>query len=124
MKDFAPLGNKSIALFAVAFVDNWHWWGFVLVLMMSALHQVDASLYEAAILEGINPVQKLFYITLPQIRSSIIIHTSSLSLWRPSRRLITCGLMTSGGPAGATERRLHGSTSEPSSTMRPVTVRH
>ena len=45
LADFAPLGNESQALYAAAFVDNWHFWGFVLVLMMSALHQVDTSLY-------------------------------------------------------------------------------
>ena len=102
MKDFAPLGNKSIALFAVAFVDNWHWWGFVLVLMMSALHQVDASLYEAAVLEGINPVQKLFYITLPQIRASIISYFIFIIV-ASFKTFDYVWVMTSGGPAGATE---------------------
>ena len=31
LADFAPLGNEKQALYAAAFVDNWHWWGFVLV---------------------------------------------------------------------------------------------
>lgn len=35
------LGNPKIALYSVAFVDNWHWWGFIMVLFLGALQQVD-----------------------------------------------------------------------------------
>lgn len=102
LADFAPLGNQHQALFAVAFVDNWHWWGFVLVLMMSALHQVDASLHEAAELEGANIWQQFFYVTIPQIKPTLISYlifdvvasfTTFDWIW----------IMTQGGPAGATE---------------------
>ena len=40
------IGDPAIALYSVAFVDNWHWWGFVMVMFMSALQQVDPSMYE------------------------------------------------------------------------------
>lgn len=101
-KGFAPLGNKKMALFAVAFVDNWHWWGFVLVLMMSALHQVDQSLYEAAVIEGIGPFQKFFYVTLPQIKASIISYFIFIVV-ASFKTFDYVWVMTSGGPAGATE---------------------
>lgn len=101
-KNFAPLGDKKIALFAVAFVDNWHWWGFVLVLMLSALHQVDQSLYEAAIIESINPIQKFFYVTLPQIKSSVISYFIFIIV-ASFKTFDYVWVMTSGGPAGATE---------------------
>lgn len=99
---FAPLGDRNIALYACAFVDNWHWWGFVLVLMMSALHQVSADLYEAADLEGANFFKKLIHVTIPQIRPTIASYfifviiatfTTFDYVW----------IMTQGGPAGATE---------------------
>lgn len=99
---FAPLGNEKQALYAAAFVDNWHFWGFVLVLMMSALHQVDTSLHEAAEIEGANSFQILFKVTLPQIKPTImsyfvfVIVASFMTfdyVW----------IMTQGGPAGATE---------------------
>lgn len=72
MAGFAPLGNEKQALYAAAFVDNWHWWGFVLVLMLSALHQVDTSLYEVAKTEGANAWQTLIHVTIPQIKPTII----------------------------------------------------
>ena len=102
LSDFAPLGNESQALYAAAFVDNWHFWGFVLVLMMSALHQVDTSLYEAARIEGANPIQMLFHVTLPQIKPTII----SYFVFVIVASFMTFDyvwIMTQGGPAGATE---------------------
>lgn len=102
LADFAPLGNQGQALYACAFVDNWHWWGFVLVLMMSALHQVDTSLYDAARTEGANGWQMLINVTIPQIKPTIISYfvfviiaafTTFDYVW----------IMTQGGPAGSTE---------------------
>jgi raffinose/stachyose/melibiose transport system permease protein len=101
-KGFAPLGNKNIALFAVAFVDNWHWWGFVLVLMMSALHQVDFNLHEAALIEGANSVQIFFKVTLPQIIHSIISYFVFIIV-ASFKTFDYVWVMTGGGPAGATE---------------------
>ena len=102
MKNFAPLASRTMALYAVAFVDNWHWWGFVLVLMLSALHQVDHSLYEAAMIEGVNPIQKFFYITLPQIKSSIVSYFVFVIV-ASFKTFDYVWVMTGGGPAGATE---------------------
>jgi len=70
--------------------------------MMSALHQVDSSLYEAAKIEGANPFQTLVHVTLPQIKPTITSYfvfvviatfTTFDYVW----------IMTQGGPAGATE---------------------
>lgn len=59
------------ALVTVAFVDIWHWWGFLLVIFMSALQQIDPFLYESADLEGATERQKLWYITIPSIKQTI-----------------------------------------------------
>jgi raffinose/stachyose/melibiose transport system permease protein len=44
----AFFGDQRLALPSVAFVDNWHWWGFVLVLFLTAMQSVDRDLYDAA----------------------------------------------------------------------------
>ena len=100
--EFAPLGNTKLALFAVAFVDNWHWWGFVLVLMISALHQVDTELYDAAAIDGTNTFQKFLYVTLPQIKNSILSYLvfNIVACWKTFDYV---WIMTQGGPAGSTE---------------------
>ncbi|MGD1816303.1 MAG: carbohydrate ABC transporter permease [Pleomorphochaeta sp.] len=60
------------ALYSVAFVDMWHWWGFLLVIFLSALQQIDSMLYESAEIEGASEIQKLYYITIPSIKPTLI----------------------------------------------------
>ncbi len=102
LSNFAPLGNGKIALYAVAFVDNWHWWGFVLVLMFSALHQVDRSLLEAATVEGAGPIRKFFSVTIPQIKPTIMSYFTFIII-ASFTTFDYVWIMTQGGPANATE---------------------
>jgi len=96
------IGNEKLALYAVAFVDNWHWWGFVMVLMLAALHQVDATLHEAAILDGAGRIRRFASVTIPQIMPTIM----TLIMFTIIGSFLTFDyvwIMTQGGPAGATE---------------------
>lgn len=102
LSNFAPLGNSKLALYAVAFVDNWHWWGFVLVLMFSALHQVDRSLLEAATVEGAGALRKFFSVTIPQIRPTILSYFTFIII-ASFTTFDYVWIMTQGGPANATE---------------------
>lgn len=96
------LGNPKIALYAVAVVDNWHWWGFVMVLMLSALHQVDPALYEAAKVEGANKWQEFRYITIPGIRPTLFFIVMMTIIWS-FLQFDYIWVMTMGGPAQSTE---------------------
>jgi raffinose/stachyose/melibiose transport system permease protein len=71
----------SNALFSVAMVDMWHWWGFLLVIFLGALQQIDPMLYESATVEGANELQKLFRITIPSIRSTIVFIVLATMVW-------------------------------------------
>lgn len=96
------LGNPKIALYAVAFVDNWHWWGFVMVLFLGALQQVDPALYEAAKVDGANRFQELLHVSIPGIRQTIAFVLIMTSIWS----FLTFDyvyIMTNGGPANSTE---------------------
>lgn len=96
------IGDPKLALYSVAFVDNWHWWGFVMVLFISALHQIDVCLYEAASIEGASPVQKFWYVTIPQIRPTLM----TIMMITMIGAFLTFDyvyIMTQGGPGQATE---------------------
>lgn len=96
------LGNPKIALFSVAFVDNWHWWGFVMVLFLGALQQVDPALYEAARVDGANSFQELIHVSIPGIRQTIAFVLIMTVMWS----FLTFDyvyVMTNGGPANSTE---------------------
>ena len=96
------LGEPKIALFSVAFVDNWHWWGFVMVLFLGALQQVDPTLYEAARVDGANGLQELIHVSIPGIRQTIACVLIMTIMWS----FLTFDyvyVMTNGGPANSTE---------------------
>lgn len=96
------LGNPLTALYSVAFVDNWHWWGFVMVLILGALQQVDTTLYEAARVDGANYRQELWHIVLPGIRPTLAFLLIMTVMWS----FLTFDyvfVMTYGGPANRTE---------------------
>ena len=96
------LGEPKIALFSVAFVDNWHWWGFVMVLFLGALQQVDPTLYEAARVDGANGLQELIHVSIPGIRQTLAFVLIMTIMWS----FLTFDyvyVMTNGGPANSTE---------------------
>lgn len=102
LANVALIGNEKLALFAVAFVDYWHWWGFVMALFLAALHQVDTSLYEAASMEGARKLQMFWHVTIPQILPTIM----TLVMITMIGSFLTFDwiwAMTQGGPAGSTE---------------------
>lgn len=102
LADTLWLGNPKIALFAVAFVDNWHWWGFVMVLFLGALQQVDPTLYEAARVDGANSLQELIHVSIPGIRQTIAFVLIMTIMWS----FLTFDyvyIMTNGGPVNSTE---------------------
>ena len=51
----------------------WRWIGFDAVLYLSAISAVSQDLYEAAVVDGAGRFSRIWHITLPGIRSTIII---------------------------------------------------
>jgi len=95
-------GSERLALPAVAFVDNWHWWGFVVLLFLTALQSVDKELYEAAKMDGANRWQQFINVTIPGIRATLVF----VVLMTIIGSLLVFDyiyIITQGGPAGASE---------------------
>ncbi len=102
LADVLWLGDEGIALYAVAFVSNWSWWGFVMILFLSALQQIDPALYEAASIDGANAFRKLIYVTIPGISPTIVFIVSMSLMWS-ILSFDFVWVMTKGGPGQATE---------------------
>jgi len=93
-------GDSHLSLYSVAFVDNWHFWGFLVVLFLAAMQGVDASRYEAARLDGANAWQEFWHICLPGIRPTLTFAFMIISLWS----LLGFDypyVLTDGGPGGS-----------------------
>jgi raffinose/stachyose/melibiose transport system permease protein len=96
------LGNRQTVLYAIAFVDNWHWWGFLVVLYLAAMQAVDVELYEEARLEGANRWQEWRYVTLPGILPTLVFTILMTVIWS-FLVFDYIYLLTQGGPAHASE---------------------
>jgi raffinose/stachyose/melibiose transport system permease protein len=95
-------GSTSLALPSVAFVNNWAWWGFVLLLFLTALQSVDQELYDAAKIDGANRWQQFVNVTLPGIRPTFIF-VVLLTIINSLLVFDYVFIITQGGPAGASE---------------------
>ena len=89
--------SPGLALISVAFVDMWHWWGFLLVIFLSGLQQIDPMLYESATVDGANEIQKFVKITLPSIKPTMIFIVLITMVWSIST-FDYVWVMTRGGP--------------------------
>ena len=65
--------NPKFWIFFLPFIYTWKWVGFGSVLYLAAIMGIDSEIYEAAKIDGANVFQRIFYITLPALRSTMII---------------------------------------------------
>ena len=100
--DKALLGTPGKALWAIAFIDNWHFWGFLTVLFLVALQNVPRELYESAELDGANEFQRFRYVALPGIRPTLVFMLMMVAIWS-FLVFDYVWVLTRGGPAGSTE---------------------
>ncbi|WP_421725052.1 carbohydrate ABC transporter permease [Bauldia sp.] len=97
-----PLARPSTALYGVAAVDLWHWWGFLAVVFFAALRQVPDELIEAAQLDGANFFQNLRYVLLPAIMPTIALMAIMTVIWS-FLVFDFIFILTEGGPAFSSE---------------------
>jgi raffinose/stachyose/melibiose transport system permease protein len=100
--DIAFLGRSDTALMAIAFVDNWHYWGFLMVLFLTAMQSIPMELYDAAKIDGANRWQEFRHVTLPGIRPVVLFMLMMTAIWS-FLVFEYIWILTQGGPAGASE---------------------
>ncbi len=97
-----PLASPTTALYAVAAVDLWHWWGFLAVIFFAALRQVDSAQIESAVMDGAGFVSLMRYILIPAIRPTITLMMIMTVIWS-FLAFDFVYVLTQGGPAYASE---------------------
>ena len=66
------LTDAKIAIFSCAFVEIWKWTGYTMVIFLAGLQSIDKTYYEAAGIDGATIWQQIRYITLPLMKTVII----------------------------------------------------
>ncbi len=100
--DIAFLGRSDTALLSIAFIDNWHYWGFLTVLFLTAMQNVPADLYDAAKIDGADRWQGFLNVTLPGIRPTLVFMLMMTAIWS-FLVFEYVWILTQGGPAGSSE---------------------
>ena len=95
------LSSPDTALASIVLLNVWQQVGYFTVLVIAGLTQIPTSLYEAARIDGANPVQSFFGVTLPLLRrtllfSAVIAVINAVQVFEP------VALITQGGPANST----------------------
>jgi multiple sugar transport system permease protein len=64
----AYLATRGLALLLVIVFEAWRYFPFAMLMILARLQAVDATLYEAADVDGANVWHKFWYVTLPELR--------------------------------------------------------
>ncbi len=65
------LNNESTALLVIALMSVWGGLGYNVLIMLSAMKNIDPALYEAAEMDGAGAISKFFYITVPNVMPTV-----------------------------------------------------
>lgn len=100
--DVSPLAEPVPALLSIVVADVWSRSPFMFLIFLAALQAIPRDLYEAARMDGANPIHEFFFVTLPMLRGAVFVAV----LFRLVEAINTFELiyvMTKGGPGRATQ---------------------
>lgn len=95
-------GSPDLALYGLILVDVWQWTPFMMLAFFAGLQSLPTNPYRAAAIDGANPVQIFFHITLPMM-SPLLVVIVLLRLIDAFKIFDSIFILTGGGPGDATE---------------------
>jgi multiple sugar transport system permease protein len=95
------LGDPTFAFLAIIMAGTWRIFPFVMIMMLAGLQNVSQDLLEAAEIDGAGAVRKFFSVTVPQVRSVMVVVILLSFIWVFSDFSVVY-VMTRGGPLQST----------------------
>jgi multiple sugar transport system permease protein len=96
------LGNQTTALGSIIVMSVWQAVGFHMVIWLSGLQTIPATLYEAADIEGATGWQKFKFVTWPGLRNTAILVLVVITM-QAFTLFAQIAVMTQGGPVDSTQ---------------------
>jgi ABC-type sugar transport system permease subunit len=86
----------------LGFASIWNYFGINMIFFMMALQSVPKELYECAAIDGVTPIKRFFYITLPMIGPifQVVVLMAIVGSLKVSDLVLSS---TNGAPGGSTE---------------------
>lgn len=94
------LANKSLVLKSIIAAEVWQGTPFYIMNFLAGLSSIPTEMYEAAEVDGANPIQKFFSITLPSLVPVIIVTALLSTIWTANSMQMVF-VLTKGGPNNA-----------------------
>jgi len=96
------LGSPQFAMTSIIITDIWQWTPFCYLILYAGMQGIPLEVYDAAKVDGAGSWQTVFSVTIPLLKRVflVVILFRSIDLFRI---FDTIYVLTSGGPAGATE---------------------
>lgn len=95
------LGSGASALPAVVIMSAWQGAGLQMLIFLAGLQGINRDLYEAAMIDGANPLQRFLHVTLPGLRNTIVFVLIATTI-AAFGLFVQVDVMTAGGPNDAT----------------------
>lgn len=96
------LGDARFAMWCLIFVAWWQWGGWHMVFFLAGMQAIDPQIYEQAKMDGASTLRRVFSITIPLLKNVWFILVA-LCLINGFKMFDLVYVMTTGGPAAATE---------------------
>jgi multiple sugar transport system permease protein len=96
------VADASLAVPSLVLVDVWEWTPMVALILLAALQAIPGEFYEAARIDGASGWQAFRFITLPSIRSAIVVALILRSI-DALKTFDIIYVITGGGPGTASE---------------------
>ena len=93
--------NKNSAIIGLIFVLVWRLVGYAMVMILAGLKSLDKALLEAAQVDGASPLQLLWYVKLPLMKTAVLLSIIVLTVSNFTNNTVP-KVLTSGGPNDAT----------------------
>ncbi len=95
------LQSTAMALPAIMLISIWQGAGFQMIILLAGLQDIPQELYEASAIDGASKRQQFFYVTLPQLRNTLIF-VITITMILSFRLFDQVWALTRGGPLNAT----------------------
>jgi multiple sugar transport system permease protein len=95
-------GDATNAKATIVLVSVWIWTPFVVTCVLAGLQSIPSQLYEAARVDGAGVLKQFWHITLPGLRSVLIVVILLRGIWM-FNKFDVIWLLTKGGPLNETE---------------------
>lgn len=96
------LGTQPWAFVAIILADVWQWTPIFVLVFGATLQSIPEKYYEAARMDGMSNWQQFKWITIPQLRSAVVIIVI-LRIIKAMKVFPKLVVMTGGGPGTSTE---------------------